>query len=52
MLTGGAGFIGSHVADHLLASGHEIAIVDSLSSGKHENLPDGACFYEMDVRSG
>jgi UDP-glucose 4-epimerase len=52
LLTGGAGFIGSHVADHLLARGHEVAIVDDLSSGKRENLPEGARFYEMDIRTG
>src|SRR5918994_3011182 len=52
LLTGGAGFIGSHVADHLLERGHEVAIVDDLSSGKLENVPEGALFYEMDIRSG
>jgi UDP-glucose 4-epimerase len=49
LLTGGAGFIGSHVADHLLARGHEVAVVDDLSSGKRENVPEGAVFYERDV---
>ncbi len=52
LLTGGAGFIGSHVAEHLLSRGHEVAIVDDLSSGKLENVPEGALFYEMDIRSG
>ncbi len=52
LLTGGAGFIGSHVADHLLALGHEVAVADYLSSGKRENIPDGARFYERDVRTG
>ena len=52
LLTGGAGFIGSHVADRLLARGHEVAVVDNLSSGKRENVPDRARFYEKDVRSG
>lgn len=52
LLTGGAGFIGSHVADHLLARGHEVAIVDDLSSGKRDNVPEGARFYELDIRSG
>ncbi len=50
LLTGGAGFIGSHVADRLLARGHEVAIVDDLSSGKKENIPKGAIFYEQDIR--
>ena len=52
LLTGGAGFIGSHVAEHLLAQGYEVAIIDDLSSGKRENLPTGARFYEADIRSG
>jgi len=45
LLTGGAGFVGSHVADQLLARGHEVAVVDDLSSGKKENIPDGTVFY-------
>ncbi len=52
LLTGGAGFIGSHVADHLLARGYEVAVVDNLSSGKKENIPEGAVFYEQDIRDG
>ncbi len=52
LLTGGAGFIGSHVADQLLARGHEVAIVDDLSSGKKKNVPEGAMFYEQDIRDG
>ena len=52
MLTGGAGFIGSHVAEHLLGHGHEVAVVDNLSSGKHENVPKETEFYEADIRSG
>src|SRR5918997_2714222 len=52
LLSGGAGFIGSHIADQLLARGHEVAIVDDLSRGKRENLPEGALFYELDIRSG
>ena len=52
LLTGGAGFIGSHIADHLLARGHEVAIVDELLTGKRENVPEGALFYERDIRSG
>ena len=52
LLTGGAGFIGSHVADRLLERGHEVAVVDDLSSGKRENVPGGARFYEKDVRGG
>ena len=52
LLSGGAGFIGSHVADQLLARGHEVAVVDNLSSGKRENVPEGAIFYERDIREG
>jgi UDP-glucose 4-epimerase len=52
LLTGGAGFIGSHVADHLLERGHEVAVVDDLSTGKRGNVPDGAEFYETDIRNG
>jgi UDP-glucose 4-epimerase len=52
LLSGGAGFIGSHVAEHLLERGHEVAVVDNLSSGKRENIPQGARFYETDILSG
>ena len=52
LLTGGAGFIGSHVADRLLEHGHEVAIVDNLSSGHRENVPQGARLYEEDIRCG
>jgi UDP-glucose 4-epimerase len=52
LLTGGAGFIGSHLADHLLERGHLVAVVDDLSTGKRSNVPDGARFYETDIRTG
>ncbi len=52
LLTGGAGFIGSHVAERLLARGHQVDVVDNLSSGKRENVPEGARFCEEDIRSG
>jgi UDP-glucose 4-epimerase len=52
LLTGGAGFIGSHVAELLLERGDEVAIVDDLSTGKRENVPEAARFYEADIRSG
>src|SRR5215204_5904262 len=51
LLSGGAGFIGSYVAEALLGRHHEVAIVDDLSSGKRENIPEGAHLYEMDIRS-
>jgi UDP-glucose 4-epimerase len=50
-VTGGAGFIGSHVADALLARGHRVVIVDDLSSGRKENLPAAAEFHQLDIRS-
>jgi UDP-glucose 4-epimerase len=52
LLTGGAGFIGSHVAESLLERGHEVAVVDDLSCGKRENIPEAARLYEADIRSG
>jgi UDP-glucose 4-epimerase len=52
LLTGGAGFIGSHVAGRLLERSHEVAVVDDLSTGKRGNVPDGAEFYETDIRDG
>jgi len=50
LVTGGAGFIGSHVADAYLARGHRVWVVDNLSSGKLENVPSAATFVEMDIR--
>lgn len=49
LVTGGAGFIGSHVADAYLERGDEVWIVDDLSSGRRENLPSGARFVEMGI---
>ena len=51
LVTGGAGFIGSHVADRLLADGHEVVILDDLSAGRVEHLQPNARFYQMDVHS-
>jgi UDP-glucose 4-epimerase len=50
LVTGGAGFIGSHVADALLARGHAVAIVDDLSTGRRENVPRAAQFHQGDLR--
>jgi UDP-glucose 4-epimerase len=52
LLSGGAGFIGSHVAECLLARGHKVAVLDDLSSGKKENVPEKTVFYERDIREG
>jgi UDP-glucose 4-epimerase len=52
IVTGGAGFIGSHVVEALLARGDEVTVVDDLSNGKRENVPDGARLVERDVRAG
>ena len=48
LVTGGAGFIGSWVADAFLGEGHEVVIIDDLSTGRKENLPDGAEFIKCD----
>ena len=50
LVTGGAGFIGSHVCDAYLARGDSVWVVDNLSSGKRENVPEGATVLEMDIR--
>ncbi len=51
LVTGGAGFIASHIADAYIAAGHEVVIVDDLSSGKRGNLPAAAKFYHADIRT-
>ena len=51
LVTGGAGFIGSHVVDKLLASRHEAVVVDDLRAGKLANLPDNVRCYQIDVLS-
>lgn len=51
LVTGGAGFIGSHVADALLADGWSVTVLDNLCSGKREQVPAGAAFVEADIRS-
>lgn len=49
-ITGGAGFIGSHIADELIKAHHEVIIIDNLTHGRVENIPEGAAFYEVDIR--
>ncbi|MCX6090962.1 MAG: NAD-dependent epimerase/dehydratase family protein [Candidatus Atribacteria bacterium] len=51
LVTGGAGFIGSHVVDVYLRSGYDVVVVDSLSTGRRENLNPHARFYQIDIRS-
>jgi len=50
MVTGGAGFIGSHLVDALLGRGDEVHVVDTLVTGSRENLPAAAELHELDVR--
>lgn len=49
LITGGCGFIGSHLAEALLAQGDEVMVLDDLSTGRIENLPAGVTFAEGDV---
>jgi UDP-glucose 4-epimerase len=51
LVTGGAGFIGSHVADLYLARGYDVTIVDNLASGSRSNIPESAEFRELDITS-
>jgi len=51
LVTGGAGFIGSHVSDALLEAGHEVHIIDDLSGGSAENIHSDAQFHQLDIRS-
>lgn len=49
LITGGAGFIGSHVADLALEHGNEVAVLDNLVSGRRENVPEKSTFFEVDI---
>jgi len=49
LVTGGAGFIASHLVDRLVADGHHVVVVDNLSAGRRENVNPKALFYEVDI---
>jgi len=49
LITGGAGFIGSHIAEECISADHEVAVIDDLSSGKIENIPSSVLFHEIDI---
>jgi UDP-glucose 4-epimerase len=51
LVTGGAGFIGSQVAESLVAAGHEVTVVDNLSTGRREYVPSGVRFFPYDIKS-
>jgi len=51
LMTGGAGFIGSHVVDAYVGAGHEVVVIDDLSSGKRENLHSAVSLYQEDIQS-
>src|SRR2546426_7637263 len=51
LVTGGAGFVGSHVADAYLEAGWEVTVLDDLSTGRREMVPTAARFVQADVRS-
>ncbi len=52
LVTGGAGFIGSHVVDRLVDEGHKVVVVDNLSTGKRKNVNRAASLYKQDIQSG
>jgi len=50
LTTGGAGFIGSHIADSLVKQGHQVVTVDNLSTGNKKNVNPGVKFYKADIQ--
>ena len=50
LVTGGAGFIGSHIVDRLIDDGHEVIIIDNLFTGKEENINPKAKFIKNDIQ--
>jgi nucleoside-diphosphate-sugar epimerase len=51
LITGGAGFIGTNLCHYLIAEGHDVRVVDDLSAGKREQLPDAVQFHKEDIRN-
>src|SRR5436190_5833825 len=51
VVTGGAGFIGSHIVDQLLAGGNQVEVLDDLSSGSESNLAAGVPLHKLDIRT-
>lgn len=51
VVTGGAGFIGSHVVEAYLAAGHEVQVIDNLTTGRRGNVPPAATLHEVDIHS-
>ena len=51
LVTGGAGFIGSHIVDAYIKIGHRVSIIDNLATGTRKNLNPAAKFYKMDIRN-
>jgi UDP-glucose 4-epimerase len=51
VVTGGAGFIGSHIVDRCIAEGYQTVVIDNLSTGKINNVNPGAVFYKADIRT-
>lgn len=51
LVTGGAGFIGSHIVDRFLQEGHNVSVIDNLSTGKRKNINREAKFYKVDILS-
>ena len=51
LVTGGAGFIGSHVVEAYLAAGHEVAVIDNLATGRRSNVPKEATLHEVDLHA-
>ncbi|MEI9813668.1 MAG: NAD-dependent epimerase/dehydratase family protein [Acidobacteriota bacterium] len=51
LVTGGAGFIGSHIVEAYVKAGHDVCVVDDLSTGYRHNVPDGVRFHKVDIRT-